>query len=391
MKFKTVREGQQAVILNHLGEGELIVGPKRVFLFRKRFKLLTHYSASSIEYLVIQEKDGTVYHKPGPCEVFNNPLLYDRVRVQKAIQLDANIVIVIYKRLPNSSVQRRIIEGSAVVIPEAEEWLHEFVWHGADPNNKARMVPGQRRFTQLPVVPDHFYYNVREVRTNDDTMITVKVMVFYVVVEVLKMLDTTHDPIADIINALCADVISFVSKLSYAQFVEETSQLSNMETYPQLQQRTERIGFRVDKVVYRGYHASDQMQEMQNNAIESRTRLRLEGEMEDMHQNLTSLKLNKEEARAGLKKQMEASRLQHKQRMEQLKQQHELEQQQLRHTQNLELRSVETAARLERDKEDDERKLDFLTRLSELNVNVTDYLVSQENPAPAKQIRVTSV
>ena len=30
MKFKTVREGQQAIILSHMGEGELVVGPKRV-------------------------------------------------------------------------------------------------------------------------------------------------------------------------------------------------------------------------------------------------------------------------------------------------------------------------------------------------------------------------
>ncbi|KAK7481742.1 hypothetical protein BaRGS_00017689 [Batillaria attramentaria] len=391
MKFKTVREGQQAVILNHLGEGELVVGPKRVFLFRKRFSLLTHYSAASDEYLAVQEKDGTVYHKPGPCELFNNPLLYEYVRVQKAIRLDAHILIVIYKRLSNGNVERRIVEGPAVVIPEAEEWLHEFVWHGTDPVNKARMVPGQRRFTQLAVIPDHFYYNVREVRTNDDTMITVKVMVFYVVVEILKMLDTTHDPIADIINALCADVISFVSKLSYVQFVEETAKLSSMDTYPHLKQRMERIGVRVDKVVYRGYHASDQMQEMQNSAIESRTRLRLQGEMEEMQQNLTNLKLNKEEARAGLKKQMEAGRWQHKQRTEQMKQQHDLEQQQLQHTQRLELRSLDTAARLKREKEEDERKLDFLTRLSELDVNVTEYLVSQQDPPPAKQIQFTTV
>ena len=30
MTFKTVQEGEQAVILNHLGEGRLIVGPSRV-------------------------------------------------------------------------------------------------------------------------------------------------------------------------------------------------------------------------------------------------------------------------------------------------------------------------------------------------------------------------
>ena len=30
MKFKTVQEGEQAVVLNNLGEGRLITGPSRV-------------------------------------------------------------------------------------------------------------------------------------------------------------------------------------------------------------------------------------------------------------------------------------------------------------------------------------------------------------------------
>ena len=30
MKFKTVREGQQAVVYNNFGEGRLLEGPKRV-------------------------------------------------------------------------------------------------------------------------------------------------------------------------------------------------------------------------------------------------------------------------------------------------------------------------------------------------------------------------
>ena len=38
--------------------------------------------------------------------------------------------------------------------------LHEFVWHGTDPENKTRLVPGLLRFTQLTIIPDHFYYNV---------------------------------------------------------------------------------------------------------------------------------------------------------------------------------------------------------------------------------------
>ena len=41
--------------------------------------------------------------------------------------------------------------------------LHEFVWHGTDPVNKTRKVPGALKFTKLRVIPDQFYYNVDDV------------------------------------------------------------------------------------------------------------------------------------------------------------------------------------------------------------------------------------
>lgn len=39
--------------------------------------------------------------------------------------------------------------------------LHEFKWHGTDPDNKTRMIPGKDKFNQLAVIPEQFYYNVR--------------------------------------------------------------------------------------------------------------------------------------------------------------------------------------------------------------------------------------
>ena len=55
--------------------------------------------------------------------MFHNFLLYDKIYTEDAIKLDANHVIVIYKRLPNENVERRVVEGPAVVVPEAVEWL----------------------------------------------------------------------------------------------------------------------------------------------------------------------------------------------------------------------------------------------------------------------------
>ena len=50
--------------------------------------------------------------------------------------------------------------------------LHEFVWHGTDPENKTRLVPGLSRFTQLTIIPDHFYYNVSLTPSSLTTSIT---------------------------------------------------------------------------------------------------------------------------------------------------------------------------------------------------------------------------
>ncbi len=52
--------------------------------------------------------------------------------------------------------------------------------------------------------------------------------------------------------------------LRFAAFLECTHQLSEMKSYRQLQQRADRIGYSISKVVYRGYHASDQLQVNRN-------------------------------------------------------------------------------------------------------------------------------
>lgn len=54
--------------------------------------------------------------------MFFNPMLHESISVVDALKLDANHMIVVYKRLKDSSVQRRILQGPTVFVPEAEEW-----------------------------------------------------------------------------------------------------------------------------------------------------------------------------------------------------------------------------------------------------------------------------
>ena len=47
---------------------------------------------------------------------------------------------------------------------------------------------------------------------------------------------------------------------SYEEFLEQTSGLNDMDSYPVLMERSKRMGYAVTKVIFRGYHASDQLQ-----------------------------------------------------------------------------------------------------------------------------------
>lgn len=77
------------------------------------------------------------------------------------ITLDANEVLVVYKQ-DKGTIERRIVHGPMLFAPTANEWLHEFKWHGEDPKNKAHIIPQAKVFTKLRIVPQQFYYNVPE-------------------------------------------------------------------------------------------------------------------------------------------------------------------------------------------------------------------------------------
>ena len=106
------------------------------------------------------------------------------------------------------------------------------------------------KFKLLRIIADQFYYNVREVRTKDDTTITVKLMIFFELVDVVKMLDRTHDPIADFINAVASDTVQHCSGLTYEQFVENTSQMNELTTFGSLCSRADTIGYKINKVFF---------------------------------------------------------------------------------------------------------------------------------------------
>lgn len=290
--MNVVRKGERVNVWKPNGDRSLEDGPKVLFTPFCKVERLKNVVAMPEEYLVIRYLDGRSEHKRGPAVEWLDPVSHDSIEVRKALEASANEAIVIYCE-KDGKVERRVERGPGIFVLNPNEWLHEFQWHGADPANGNRKVPRALRFTKLRVIPDQLYFDVEDVRTSNEALLTIKLMVFFELVDIERMLDQTHDPVADFINALSADVICFVGGNTFETFKEKTEALNELESYKQLCQRAERVGYRISKVVYRGYHANPALQAMHDNAIETRTRLVLESETERQAQELEDLKLER--------------------------------------------------------------------------------------------------
>ena len=384
--FKTIRTGERAAIWDKRGRVTLVDGPRRLFLTTQRVQMLPRFAAQPNEYLIVKFKDGRRQHLPGPASLWLDPVEHEEVAVEQAININANGVIVVYVQ-DGGQVQRKLIRGPALHVPAENEWLHEFRWHGADPKDPKRKIPRALQFTKLRTIPDQMYFDVEDVRTADDALLVVKLMLFFELKDLERMLDQTHDLVADFVNALSADVIEFVSKQTFEAFKDQAEKLNDLSTYRQLVQRGERVGYQITKVVYRGYFASSKLQAMHDNAIETRTELKLEAETEQQAQELADLKLTREAERAKERRAMEAADIRHKNQFSQLMHQEGLRQKQVEQERELAWQQQRNAVELERKQTLNREEEAFLKALRALEVDVTKYLVAQHQAAD-KLIRI---
>ena len=67
--------------------------------------------------------------------------------------------------------------------------LHKFSWHGQDEVSKVRFIANKNNFEILNFAPNQIYYNVDEVRTSDDALIRIKLMIFYELTSIQTMVN----------------------------------------------------------------------------------------------------------------------------------------------------------------------------------------------------------
>jgi len=384
--IRIVRQGKRVAVWDAQGHVELVDGPRRLVLWRQTVEELRQFAAAADQYLVLRFRDGHAEHLRGPAAVWFDPILHESVKVKQALSINAHEAVVVYRRA-GEEVSRRVVRGPALFVPTEDEWLHEFRWHGADPRDLTRKIPNGLQFTKLWVIPDQTYFDVRDVRTADDALVVIKVMIFFELLNIEQMLDQTHDPVADFINALSADVIEFVAGRHFEAFKGQTERLNELETYPNLCGRAERIGYRINKVVYRGYTAGDKLQGMHDDAIETRTQLKLAAETEVQSQELADLKLQREAQRAVQQRQMQQEQAEHERRIRQLAHEEHIRQADAEARQRAEAERLLNQVRLDDLRSRHQERAGFLREMQALQVDLTKYLVAQYRN-PDRMIRI---
>jgi hypothetical protein len=376
----TIRRGQRVAVWSRRGEVRFVDGPRMFPTLGRTIQSLRRYCAAPGEFLVVRFQDGRIEHLRGPASLWFNPVEHASIDVKPCLIVDSHEAIVVYRR-DESTVARRVEHGPALFMPTAEEWLHEFRWHGADPKRPDQKIPRALQFTKLRVIPDQMYFDVADVRTSDDALLTIRLMVFFELKNIELMLDQTHDPIADFINALSADVIDFAASLSFEEFKERTEALNELATYGQIVQRAERIGYAINKVVYRGYHASDRLQEMHDHAIEARTQLHLEAETQRQAQELADMKLRCEAERAIEQRAMEQANVEHQNRLAQMKHDETMRQRGVELEAELDAQRRHTELTVEERRAANAEQVTLWQQMRAMQVDLTRYLVAQyQNP-----------
>jgi len=306
-----------------------------------------------------------------------------------------------------AEIIRRVVRGPARFIPSADEWVHAFEWSGQPKDgSKTSLQPRALKFTALRTVPSSIYHNVSEVRTNDDTLITVKLMIFYELRDIEQMLDHSDDPIGDFVNAASADVIAFCAATSYETFLNETHKLNDISTFQQLCSRARHIGYVVTKVVFRGFQAGDKLQAMHDGAIQERTRLRLLEETQQQQQRAADQELHARQSRAAAESTLAASEAQQAAERSMAAHKAALAEQQIADDARIatERRTHEALLAQERARRDAEREderlrlelhraanaeqLAMMRAMHELGVDLTRVLVGQNETPPTSIIKL---
>ena len=155
--------------------------------------------------------------------------------------------------------------------------------------------------------------------------------------------------------------------LSFSEFLlTGINKLNQIDTYGQLKQRIQRIGFKINAIIYNGYETSGTLQDIQDNAIQTRTRMKLDSELDEQKNQLIDLRLKSQNECLNLEAELNKLKFEFEQKMILKKAHFDLSMLQKNHQIELQLKELEQSKSKEFNKkknEIDEHRLQMLENL----------------------------
>ena len=151
------------------------------------------------------------------------------------------------------------------------------------------------------------------------------------------------------------------------------SKLNNSETYKELTNRSKRNGYKIESIIYNGYTSSKELQEIQDSAIEQRTKLRLNAEIDEQRNKLIDLKLKSESERLNLENDLNRLKFEFQQKLSDLNASFQMNKIQTANEYDLKLKEAENSLAFEKKKQTQKVEQAYLASLKDIGVNVKEY------------------
>ena len=381
---RTIKDGEAAAVWNARGELTQVVGPRRVTLWFSTIRFLHHKAASHGQYLQVKHRNGQTKHVLGPCAMYLNPAHHQSIQVCNGYNLATeDDCLVIYggsdsqTREKGMEASRRIAYGPQFVIPSEQETVHTFQWSRAGGGNFETSHEANSRnhaFQILQTNKNEPLYKIVDLKTTQGPSVQVELAICYKVESVEKCL-TVADPIAHLSAAMLSDAVSNPNNITLTNVTEKAGQLT---TYPSFCEALQSCGIRmvslrVTKLTLPKSVTDRLSSEKKEHDQRLRDQARLEHDMK-----LTQLELEKKrgqvEAQATLDKLQSQLQSQVAQGTHSMRKaapvENELSVNQLRRT-----------AAIEALREANEARLHYLRGLSDMGVDVTKVLCTEQHAA----------
>jgi len=167
---------------------------------------------------------------------------------------------------------------------------------------------------------------------------------------------------------------TFFCKISFEEFLKVgASKLNNSETYKELSNRSKRNGYKIESVIFNGYSSSKELQEIQDNAIEQRTKLRLNAEIDEQRNKLIDLKLKSDSERLNLENDLNRLRFEFQQKLAEMNASFQMAKNKMANEYDLKLKEEENNLAYEKKTKIQKVEQDYLASLKEIGVNIKEY------------------